>query len=70
MLTLRSLPLTAPLKMAPRGKNTPERKQRSALSDVVAREYTIHLHTRVHGHGFKHVRPLVPPWMALGGTGS
>ncbi|SCV70407.1 BQ2448_1801 [Microbotryum intermedium] len=34
----------------------PERKQRSALTDVVAREYTIHLHTKVHGQGFKHVR--------------
>ena len=32
-----------------------ERKQRTALNDVVAREYTIHLHTKVHGKGFKHV---------------
>jgi hypothetical protein len=40
-----------------------ERKQRTALNDVVAREYTIHLHTKVHGKGFKHVssnsKPLV-----------
>ncbi|KDE05645.1 large subunit ribosomal protein L31e [Microbotryum lychnidis-dioicae p1A1 Lamole] len=35
----------------------PERKQRSALTDVVAREYTIHLHTKVHGQGFKHRAP-------------
>jgi large subunit ribosomal protein L31e len=51
-LTLR--PPAAASDMA-RGKNTTERKTRSALQDVVAREYTIHLHTRVHGHGFKHV---------------
>lgn len=42
--------------MARSGKTPTERKQRSALTDVVAREYTIHLHTKVHGHGFKHVR--------------
>lgn len=41
-----------------RGKNTSERKTRSALTDVVTREYTIHLHTKVHGQGFKHVRPV------------
>ncbi|GAA5929925.1 hypothetical protein JCM21900_002133 [Sporobolomyces salmonicolor] len=40
-----------------RGKNTSERKTRSALTDVVAREYTIHLHTKVHGQGFKHRAP-------------
>lgn len=40
-----------------RGKNTSERKTRSALTDVVAREYTIHLHTKVHGKGFKHRAP-------------
>lgn len=45
-----------------RGKliNT-ERKARSALTDVVSREYTIHLHTRVHGVGFKHVRSSILP---------
>lgn len=32
------------------------RKARSALSDVVTREYTIILHKRVHDTGFKHVR--------------
>lgn len=61
---LPSLSLPSPpshsSKMA-RGKaGNPERKQRSALHDVVAREYTIHLHTKVHGHGFKHVRPPTP----------
>lgn len=36
-------------------RNNTERKTRSALTDVVAREYTIRLHTAVHGKGFKHV---------------
>ncbi|KAF1353975.1 ribosomal protein L31e-domain-containing protein [Delphinella strobiligena] len=30
---------------------------RSAISDVVAREYTIHLHKRVHGVSFKKRAP-------------
>ncbi len=38
-------------------RNNTERKTRSALTDVVAREYTIRLHTAVHGKGFKHVGP-------------
>lgn len=33
------------------------RKQRSALSDVVTREYTIHLHKRVHDVAFKKRAP-------------
>jgi large subunit ribosomal protein L31e len=48
--------------MAPREKK--ERKARSALSDVVTREYTIHLHKHVFGHGFKkvcHPRFALPP---------
>merc|ERR1711939_1032490 len=40
-----------------RGQKNTERKTRSALTDVVAREYTIHLHTKVHGEGFKHRAP-------------
>lgn len=31
---------------------------RSALADVVAREYTIHLHKRVFGASFKKRAPL------------
>ena len=38
------------------------RKARSALSDVVTREYTIILHKRVHDMGFKHVRRPPVPW--------
>ncbi|GAB00016.1 uncharacterized protein L969DRAFT_96630 [Mixia osmundae IAM 14324] len=34
-----------------------EKKQRSALSDVVTREYTIHLHKRVHSVQFKKRAP-------------
>ncbi|KAL8277290.1 hypothetical protein RQP46_010359 [Phenoliferia psychrophenolica] len=44
--------------MARGTKTNTERKTRSALKDVVAREYTIHLHTKVHGHGFKHRAPV------------
>jgi len=32
-------------------------KTRSALADVVTREYTIHLHKRVHGRSFKKRAP-------------
>ncbi|KNZ79257.1 60S ribosomal protein L31, partial [Termitomyces sp. J132] len=32
-------------------------KTRSALADVVSREYTIHLHKRVHGRSFKKRAP-------------
>ncbi|PWN22661.1 hypothetical protein BCV69DRAFT_280257 [Microstroma glucosiphilum] len=41
--------------MAPTKKEG--RKQRSALSDVVTREYTIHLHKRVHNTQFKKRAP-------------
>jgi len=40
----------SPTKAAPK-------KGRSAISDVVAREYTIHLHKRVHGVAFKKRAP-------------
>jgi hypothetical protein len=50
-------------------RNNTERKTRSALTDVVAREYTIRLHTAVHGKGFKHVGPLLsiafPRWLSF-----
>ncbi|KAJ9661926.1 60S ribosomal protein L31B [Neophaeococcomyces mojaviensis] len=38
-------------------KKTGAKKSRSAISDVVAREYTIHLHKRVHGIAFKKRAP-------------
>lgn len=34
-----------------------EKKSKSALSEVVTREYTIHLHKRLHGIGFKKRAP-------------
>ncbi|KAJ3720431.1 60S ribosomal protein L31 [Lentinula raphanica] len=42
--------------MAPTTKKTGG-KTRSALQDVVTREYTIHLHKRVHGRSFKKRAP-------------
>ncbi|KAF8977948.1 ribosomal protein L31e-domain-containing protein [Cyathus striatus] len=42
--------------MAPANKKTGG-KTRSALQDVVTREYTIHLHKRVHGRSFKKRAP-------------
>jgi len=35
----------------------PAQKKRSAIADVVAREYTIHLHKRVFGASFKDRAP-------------
>merc|ERR1711963_1284554 len=37
-------------KMAPKGK---QEKKRSAMKEVVTREYTINLHKRIHGQGRK-----------------
>ncbi|KAI1283249.1 60S ribosomal protein L31 [Halotydeus destructor] len=34
-----------------------EKKGKSALNEVVAREFTIHLHKRLHGVGFKRRAP-------------
>ncbi|XP_023236224.1 60S ribosomal protein L31-like [Centruroides sculpturatus] len=34
-----------------------EKKGKSALSEVVTREYTIHVHKRLHGIGFKKRAP-------------
>ncbi|XP_071949850.1 large ribosomal subunit protein eL31-like [Antedon mediterranea] len=34
-----------------------EKKSRSALNEVVTREYTIHLHKRIHGVSFKRKAP-------------
>uniref|UniRef100_A0A7E4WAK3 Large ribosomal subunit protein eL31 n=1 Tax=Panagrellus redivivus TaxID=6233 RepID=A0A7E4WAK3_PANRE len=41
--------------MAPAAK--PERKSKSALNKVVTREYTINIHKRIHGIGFKYRAP-------------
>ncbi|XP_017462670.1 PREDICTED: 60S ribosomal protein L31-like, partial [Rhagoletis zephyria] len=34
-----------------------DKKSKSALSEVITREYTIHLHKRLHGVGFKKRAP-------------
>uniref|UniRef100_A0A914I670 Large ribosomal subunit protein eL31 n=2 Tax=Globodera TaxID=31242 RepID=A0A914I670_GLORO len=38
-------------------KQKGEKKSKSALNKVVTREYTIHLHKRIHGIGFKNRAP-------------
>ncbi|EJD01851.1 ribosomal protein L31e [Fomitiporia mediterranea MF3/22] len=43
--------------MAPATKKTSGKGKRSALQDVVTREYTIHLHKCVHGRSFKKRAP-------------
>uniref|UniRef100_A0A914X1I8 Large ribosomal subunit protein eL31 n=2 Tax=Plectus sambesii TaxID=2011161 RepID=A0A914X1I8_9BILA len=40
----------------PKGKKG-EGKGKSAMSEVVTREYTIHMHKRIHGIGFKRRAP-------------
>ncbi|KAF7547436.1 hypothetical protein G7046_g9009 [Stylonectria norvegica] len=39
------------------GKKPATKPQRSAIADVVAREYTIHMHKRLHGVSFKKRAP-------------
>ncbi|KAH7321360.1 ribosomal protein L31e domain-containing protein [Stachybotrys elegans] len=39
------------------GKKPSGKTQRSAIADVVAREYTIHMHKRLHGVTFKKRAP-------------
>ena len=34
-----------------------EKKSKSALNEVITREYTVHLHKRLHGVGFKKKAP-------------
>jgi len=43
--------------MAPTTTKKTGGKTRSALKDVVTREYTVHLHKRVHGRSFKKRAP-------------
>ncbi|XP_006822234.1 large ribosomal subunit protein eL31-like [Saccoglossus kowalevskii] len=38
-------------------KKGDKKKGRSTMDDVVTREYTIHLHKRIHGIGFKRRAP-------------
>ncbi|KFA62092.1 hypothetical protein S40285_06781 [Stachybotrys chlorohalonatus IBT 40285] len=43
--------------MSSKGKKVAGKTQRSAIADVVAREYTIHMHKRLHGVSFKKRAP-------------
>ena len=53
----RALPfLFGPGRMAP-AKKGGEKKGRSAINEVVTREYTINIHKRIHGVGFKKRAP-------------
>jgi large subunit ribosomal protein L31e len=38
-------------------KSKGEKKSKSALNEVITREYTVHLHKRLHGVGFKKRAP-------------
>jgi large subunit ribosomal protein L31e len=44
--------------MAPAKKGGEKKKGRSAINEVVTREYTINIHKRIHGLGFK----MCAPW--------
>ena len=39
--------------MAPAKKGDEKEEYRSAINEVVTREYTINIHKRIHGVGFK-----------------
>ncbi|XP_069499156.1 large ribosomal subunit protein eL31-like [Ambystoma mexicanum] len=43
--------------MAPAKKRGEKKKGQSAMNEVVTREYTINVHTRIHGVGFKRCAP-------------
>jgi len=43
--------------MAKISKEKGERKGKSAINEVITREYTVHLHKRLHGVGFKKRAP-------------
>uniref|UniRef100_A0A2I3MLI3 Large ribosomal subunit protein eL31 n=1 Tax=Papio anubis TaxID=9555 RepID=A0A2I3MLI3_PAPAN len=46
-----------PCRMAPAKKGGEKKKGRSAINEVVTREYTINIHKRIHGVGFKKRAP-------------
>uniref|UniRef100_A0A8I5NNE6 60S ribosomal protein L31 n=1 Tax=Papio anubis TaxID=9555 RepID=A0A8I5NNE6_PAPAN len=46
-----------PSRMAPAKKGGQKKKGRSAINEVVTREYTINIHKRIHGVGFKKRAP-------------
>merc|ERR1712048_1465517 len=53
---LSSLPISKLCdRMAPANKR--EGKKKSAINELATREYTVNLHKRIHGIGFKHRAP-------------
>uniref|UniRef100_A0A8I3VYF1 60S ribosomal protein L31 n=1 Tax=Callithrix jacchus TaxID=9483 RepID=A0A8I3VYF1_CALJA len=46
-----------PDRMAPAKKGGEKKKGRSAINEVVTREYTINMHRHIHGVGFKKRAP-------------
>ena len=53
-----SLPFQlGPGRMAPAKKGSEKKKGRSAINEVVTREYTINIHKHIHGVGFKKHAP-------------
>merc|ERR1712098_407332 len=57
MGTKRHRASTHNAEMSTKAKKPSGKTQRSAIADVVAREYTIHLHKRLHGVTFKKRAP-------------
>ncbi|XP_006880580.1 PREDICTED: 60S ribosomal protein L31-like [Elephantulus edwardii] len=47
--------------MAP-AKKGGEKKGHSGINEVVTREYTINIHKRIHGEGFKKKKKKCAPW--------
>jgi len=56
-ITKRHRASTHNAEMSTKAKKPSGKTQRSAIADVVAREYTIHLHKRLHGVTFKKRAP-------------
>ncbi|OCT94082.1 hypothetical protein XELAEV_18011746mg [Xenopus laevis] len=46
--------------MAPAKKGCEKKKGRSAINDVVTKDYTINIHKMIHGIGFKKRAPRAP----------
>ncbi|MBN3292498.1 NPAS2 protein, partial [Polypterus senegalus] len=55
--TMQLQPQPQYLQMAPTKKGGEKKKGRSAINEVVTREYTINVHKRIHGVGFKRRAP-------------
>ena len=48
---------STPNQMARKGTKKEGKKGKSALNEVITREYTVHLHKKLHGVGFKRRAP-------------